>query len=179
MTRRACSDDEAHQAVDVAQRHGTTAAAEWLGVATFTMRAIRHELDPTYTRGRGHPTREEAARAKPSRLCPCPRCRGHYRTLSIKAEQRYTQRRSIAPSDKPDWMDQGNCRGMDPDIWFPDRGESTARQKQICASCTVRDECLEVALEHAIRFGIWGGKSERERRRLRRARNAERREQAS
>ena len=70
----------------------------------------------------------------------------------------------------PAFMDLGSCRGMDPDIFFPDRGESLAPAKAVCAECIVRDECLEFALDQGERFGVWGGTSERERRKLRRAR---------
>ena len=70
----------------------------------------------------------------------------------------------------PAFMDLGSCRGMDPDIFFPDRGESLTPAKTVCADCIVRDECLEYALDNRERFGVWGGTSERERRRLRRAR---------
>lgn len=70
----------------------------------------------------------------------------------------------------PAFMDLGSCRGLDPDIFFPDRGESLAPAKAICANCIVRDECLEWALDEGERFGVWGGTSERERRKLRRAR---------
>lgn len=171
MTPRLVTDDEARQAVDVARRHGTTVAAEWLGISTFTMRTIRRQLDPDYQRGRGAPTVAEREQAKPSPWCPCERCRGHYRTLRIKDQQRFHTRRDIPPSDEPTWMDAANCRGMDPDVWFPARGESLTRQKAICAACTVREQCLDYALTHALKSGVWGGKSERERRRLRRERN--------
>lgn len=79
----------------------------------------------------------------------------------------------VEPGDlfaSPAFMDLGSCRGMDPDVFFPDRGESLAPAKQVCAECIVRDECLEFALDNRERFGVWGGTSERERRRLRRAR---------
>ncbi|MDE0803430.1 MAG: WhiB family transcriptional regulator [Acidimicrobiales bacterium] len=67
-------------------------------------------------------------------------------------------------------MDLGSCRGVDPDVFFPDRGESLAPAQAICAECIVSDECLEYALANGERFGVWGGTSERERRRIRRAR---------
>ena len=74
------------------------------------------------------------------------------------------------------WMQHGACRGLshaDADrLFFPARGDSTAEAKAICARCPVRNECLEYALEHHEKFGIWGGLSERERRRLRRQRMA-------
>ncbi|MEM7323501.1 MAG: WhiB family transcriptional regulator [Actinomycetota bacterium] len=67
------------------------------------------------------------------------------------------------------WYVDGACRGLDPDLFFPERGESTADAKAVCAGCVVRAECLEWALATRERFGIWGGTSERERRRLRRS----------
>ncbi len=51
---------------------------------------------------------------------------------------------------------------------FPEKGGSTREAKRVCLSCDVRSECLEYALAHDERFGIWGGLSERERRRLKR-----------
>ena len=68
------------------------------------------------------------------------------------------------------WQEQGNCVGVDPDLFFPERGESVAEAKAVCATCAVRAECLSFALEHNERFGIWGGLSARERRTIRRAR---------
>jgi WhiB family transcriptional regulator, redox-sensing transcriptional regulator len=73
------------------------------------------------------------------------------------------------------WQEQANCLGVDPDLFFPERGASTREAKSVCRSCEVRVECLEYALSHAEKFGIWGGLSERERRRVRRARALERR----
>lgn len=73
------------------------------------------------------------------------------------------------------WQGRANCIGVDPDIFFPERGASTKEAKSICAACIVRTDCLEYALENSEKFGIWGGTSERERRRLRRQRAAERR----
>jgi WhiB family redox-sensing transcriptional regulator len=68
------------------------------------------------------------------------------------------------------WQDLANCRGADPDLFFPERGASTRTAKSICRECTVRDECLEFAIVSSEKFGIWGGLSERERRRIRRER---------
>ena len=68
------------------------------------------------------------------------------------------------------WMNFGACRGVDPDLFFPERGEPTEPAKEICFGCSVREECLEYALSSKEKFGVWGGTSERERRRLRRAR---------
>jgi WhiB family redox-sensing transcriptional regulator len=76
------------------------------------------------------------------------------------------------------WQARANCMGVDPDLFFPERGASTREAKEVCRGCVVRDECLEYALDNGEKFGIWGGMSERERRRLRRARAIERRAQA-
>lgn len=67
----------------------------------------------------------------------------------------------------PDFVDDGLCTQTDPELFFPVKGGSTREAKKVCANCTVRAECLSYALEHDERFGIWGGLSERERRKLR------------
>jgi WhiB family redox-sensing transcriptional regulator len=77
------------------------------------------------------------------------------------------------------WQSRSNCMGVDPDLFFPERGASTREAKEVCRGCVVREDCLEFALDNGEKFGIWGGMSERERRRLRRARALERRAQAS
>jgi len=72
--------------------------------------------------------------------------------------------------DDRSWQDQANCLGVDPDLFFPERGASTREAKEVCRGCVVRLDCLEFALVNGEKFGIWGGLSERERRRLRRQR---------
>jgi WhiB family transcriptional regulator, redox-sensing transcriptional regulator len=71
--------------------------------------------------------------------------------------------------EEPDWQERALCAQTDPEAFFPEKGGSTREAKRICSGCDVRAECLEYALAHDERFGIWGGLSERERRRLRRA----------
>lgn len=66
--------------------------------------------------------------------------------------------------------DNGACAGTDPEMFYPGRGESTREAKAVCAQCGARDECLDHALANNERFGVWGGTSERQRRRLRRTR---------
>lgn len=68
------------------------------------------------------------------------------------------------------WQEKANCIEQDRDIFFPDRGE---RQKlklarAICADCVVQEECLDYAMGNAIKHGVWGGLSERQRRIIRR-----------
>ncbi len=67
------------------------------------------------------------------------------------------------------WQDRALCAQTDPEAFFPEKGGSTREAKQVCLSCEVRSECLEYALANDERFGIWGGLSERERRKLKRS----------
>lgn len=73
-----------------------------------------------------------------------------------------------APVADEKWQDRALCAQTDPEAFFPEKGGSTREAKKICQRCPVRAECLEYALAHDERFGIWGGLSERERRRLKR-----------
>ena len=66
------------------------------------------------------------------------------------------------------WQERALCAQTDPEAFFPEKGGSTREAKRICLGCDVKDECLEYALANDERFGIWGGLSERERRRLKR-----------
>ena len=73
----------------------------------------------------------------------------------------------LTPED-PGWAELALCAQTDPEAFFPEKGGSTREAKRVCQSCEVRQECLEYALGNDERFGIWGGLSERERRRLKR-----------
>ena len=64
------------------------------------------------------------------------------------------------------WRQHGACRGTDPDIFYPVTDEEAEEAKAICASCPVREPCLEYALTTRERDGVWGGATERERRRM-------------
>ncbi len=64
------------------------------------------------------------------------------------------------------WMEEGMCRSHLPETFFPSDGAGVATAKRICANCPVKAPCLEYALYHHINHGIWGGTSERERRRI-------------
>ncbi|HOQ22329.1 WhiB family transcriptional regulator [Microbacterium paulum] len=66
------------------------------------------------------------------------------------------------------WQADALCAQTDPEAFFPEKGGSTRDAKRICTTCDVRDQCLEYALQNDERFGIWGGLSERERRKLKR-----------
>lgn len=76
-------------------------------------------------------------------------------------------------AERDEWQSRALCAQVDPERWFPEKGGSTREAKRICngtadrEGCPVRAECLQYALDHDERFGIWGGFSERERRALR------------
>ena len=69
-----------------------------------------------------------------------------------------------------DWMAEGNCRAHPPSVFFPSDGVGVEVARRICADCPVRRDCLEYALRNGIDHGVWGGTSERERRRIARRR---------
>lgn len=72
--------------------------------------------------------------------------------------------------DNPDWQRNGACWGKGPALWFPERGTHRDRileAKRICAACPIKQKCLDYALWHGDRQGIWGGKTEKERRNIR------------
>jgi WhiB family transcriptional regulator, redox-sensing transcriptional regulator len=69
-------------------------------------------------------------------------------------------------AEEQEWQERALCAQTDPEAFFPEKGGSTREAKRICQGCEVRAECLEYALGHDERFGIWGGLSERERRKL-------------
>lgn len=69
------------------------------------------------------------------------------------------------------WQVDALCAQTDPEAFFPEKGGSTRDAKKVCAACTVKQECLDYALSNDERFGIWGGLSERERRKLKKRAN--------
>jgi WhiB family redox-sensing transcriptional regulator len=70
-----------------------------------------------------------------------------------------------SPDERP-WAAYGACRDADSDLFFPGPEGDPGEAVRICLGCPVRDECLAWALETRMRYGIWGGLTERERRRL-------------
>ncbi|MGH8982185.1 MAG: WhiB family transcriptional regulator [Acidimicrobiales bacterium] len=69
-----------------------------------------------------------------------------------------------------DWMANGKCRDLPPAFFFPSDGLGVQAAQRVCAECPVADACLEYALASRIDHGVWGGRSERERRRILRRR---------
>ena len=74
----------------------------------------------------------------------------------------------FAEDEEESWQDRALCAQTDPEAFFPEKGGSTREAKKICTGCEVKAECLEYALANDERLGIWGGLSERERRRIKR-----------
>lgn len=69
----------------------------------------------------------------------------------------------------PDWYADALCAQVDPAPFYPEDGGSIRPAKQVCAMCPVRDQCRAYALENDEQWGVWGGMSESDRRKLRRA----------
>jgi WhiB family redox-sensing transcriptional regulator len=91
--------------------------------------------------------------------------------MDIYTIARYLRDTAVEPARDPEelrWQDLALCAETDPESFFPPKGGSTREAKRTCRSCEVRAECLEYALNTDQMFGIWGGMSERERRRLKR-----------
>ncbi|MGI8633549.1 MAG: WhiB family transcriptional regulator [Solirubrobacterales bacterium] len=68
------------------------------------------------------------------------------------------------------WRRQSACRGLDPDIFYPASDEEAAEAKVVCRQCSVQETCLEYALQGREKDGVWGGATEKERRRILRQR---------
>jgi WhiB family redox-sensing transcriptional regulator len=67
--------------------------------------------------------------------------------------------------ESPRWQFFANCAGMDPELFFPERGMNPVEAKAVCGHCEVRADCLEYALAGKEEYGIWGGCTPRERKR--------------
>ena len=77
------------------------------------------------------------------------------------------------PPKTPDWFPRAACRGLDPDLFFLGQWgnpETVKEAKRVCAGCEVRRECLDYALDNCERFGVFGGTTPKQRRRMRRER---------
>lgn len=76
--------------------------------------------------------------------------------------------KSLPPNPSPPdmWQDQAACYGIDPDVFFPPSEEEAGPALAYCAVCTIREMCLAWALKNGERYGVWGGLTEQQRRRL-------------
>lgn len=93
----------------------------------------------------------------------CARCYNHHHHAGTLGQ--FVQY-SAPPLLDLSWHDDALCAQVDPEMFFPEKGGSTAEAKSVCARCLVRAECLDYAMGTVQRFGIWGGVSERRRRSL-------------
>lgn len=123
---------------------------------------------------RGHPWTDATTYIQPSTGSrTCRRC-----ASQGQAARRGTRSPAPPASLRPAaWMEQARCAQVDPELWFPAKGQPVKTAKAVCARCPVRQECLEFALAGAdswmgLAHGVWGGLTEAERRVLRRERRA-------
>jgi WhiB family transcriptional regulator, redox-sensing transcriptional regulator len=105
------------------------------------------------------------------RGCRCSDC--------TRAQRLYRQDRDVGAETEPrspfyfgcpppgPWAAEGACRGLEPEIFFPTRGEGVKDALAICATCLVVDPCRDYAVANFVKWGIWGGTTERARRRIR------------
>ncbi len=147
----------------VITHHGTSTGATWAGISYATAWSWARTAGLEVPHGRTRAAREQAA---PRPDCTCPMCT-HAHSVH-ESNLRHLGTRPTSPfRARPPWMNHAACRGVNPALFFPERGETSTPAKQVCADCTVRVDCLEHALAACERHGVWGGQSERERRRLR------------
>lgn len=76
----------------------------------------------------------------------------------------------LAALDHQEWAADALCAQTDPEAFFPNKSGSTREAKAVCGRCEARPDCLEYALDNQERWGIWGGASERERRKIEKSR---------
>jgi WhiB family transcriptional regulator, redox-sensing transcriptional regulator len=77
-----------------------------------------------------------------------------------------TPKTPIDPVEDTSWMSKAECRNYPPAVFFPSDGAGVDRAKKICGACNVSGFCLEYAIQMREENGVWGGTSERERRRI-------------
>lgn len=70
-------------------------------------------------------------------------------------------------NENPMWISGALCAQTGPDVFFPEQGETAELAKQVCSGCHYKDPCLQYALDHDEKFGVWGGLDQAELRRLR------------
>lgn len=89
--------------------------------------------------------------------------------LAAAVQAAFRQSSPAAPFDprRPAWHQDAACLGLDPAIFFPEKGDDTTAAKAICAGCGVRRECLDWALTNGEKFGVFGGLSENQRKKIR------------
>lgn len=73
---------------------------------------------------------------------------------------------------RADWIDDAACRDTPTSVFYPERGEELDAARAVCADCPVKADCLDHAVALNEKFGVWGGTSERQRRRIRSTRRS-------
>ena len=73
-----------------------------------------------------------------------------------------------------DWQQDSLCRGVEPEVFFPVSEDDAWRAKEICAMCSVQQQCLVNSLQNRERYGVWGGVTEKERQEMFRRGTAQR-----
>jgi len=76
------------------------------------------------------------------------------------------------PEAELDWQTDAACTNLPLEVFYPERGVVSAVARRVCSSCEVRTACLEYALKHHEKYGIWGGLGETDRRALKRQRRS-------
>jgi WhiB family redox-sensing transcriptional regulator len=166
-------------AVDHAKAHGTIAAAKLLGCSVHSVRewCAKEGVTPANSRPQRKPKPPKVKAVKKVKVK-----KGRGPAVSLVPAFEYPPvplRPSPAPVAIPPldhipaekWWELGECKGSDPEAWFPGQGAPSPTigdMKATCAACPVRVDCLTAALDEGEKFGIWGGASERERRAMRR-----------
>jgi hypothetical protein len=122
---------------------------------------------------RGHLYTEENSYYPPGKGPGARACRRCMQERQAEARARTMRAREpgfdpLVPLFQPDrWVGEAACRDAEWPTFFPERGEDAGAAKAICARCPVREACLDYALRWNITYGVWGGLSEKQRRRLR------------
>src|SRR4029077_14139104 len=94
-----------------------------------------------------------------------PAQRDHLEVGERTSRRGVSMGRQVIPIERPQWMDFAACIGADPEIFFPERGARWDEALEYCDCCRVREPCLQYALDHRS-IGVWGGTTERQRKRL-------------
>lgn len=120
--------------------------------------------------GRSRPGIAVDRLTKSSRLMPATQSRphDHGKVLGTSGQLVSESLDRLSGFTPEPWTQDALCAQTDPDAFFPEKGGSTRDAKTICRECDVTEDCLLYALRNDERFGIWGGLSERERRKLKR-----------
>lgn len=156
----------------VARAHTGPAAARWAGWTPQRVAKLRRDVDG-YRRGPGRSSRVELAAQRPRLDCGCAMCTEWRSDEMVRSNLRHAATRPevidlVRPAGA--WAARAACRGQDTRVFFVERGEPTTEARRLCATCPVRDDCLDYALAANITFGIWGGTSPLQRRQLQRTR---------